>query len=119
MSTPAEKACKARSYIKHRAKVLAKVKEYRLANPLKIRERYLKVRYNLTIDGWEQLFAFQEKACKICKSQEPSGKGWHVDHDHQTGKIRGILCHHCNTALGLLKDSSEIAEKVVQYLKGF
>ena len=107
-----------RTYLKHREKILIRVKAYQDTHKLQSRARYLKIRYNLTIEGWEKLFNEQNRSCKICKTRTSTGKGWHVDHNHVTGAIRGILCHHCNTALGLLKDSLEIAEEVVQYLKG-
>ena len=112
------KVARHKSYLKRRVKILAAVKKYRELNPLKIRERYLKVRYNLTIEGWESMFNQQNRSCKICKCTESTGKGWHVDHHHETGQIRGILCHHCNTAIGLLRDSVSIAEEAVIYLKG-
>lgn len=41
----------------------------------------------------------------------------HVDHDHETGLIRGLLCHHCNTLLGHAKDSVDVLEAAIVYLK--
>ncbi len=42
---------------------------------------------------------------------------WCVDHDHQTGFVRGLLCRDCNAALGLFKDSQEILERAIGYLE--
>jgi len=45
------------------------------------------------------------------------GYGWHVDHNHTTGKVRGILCQQCNQAIGLFKDNIFIIEKAAEYLE--
>jgi len=52
--------------------------------------------------------------CAICL--QTSGK-WHLDHNHKTGKIRGILCHHCNTGLGNLKDDVAVLKRAIAYLE--
>ena len=52
----------------------------------------------------------------ICKSP-PGHKSLHIDHDHKTGKVRGLLCHGCNTAIGLMKDDVNILTKAIEYLK--
>jgi len=63
------------------------------------------------------VLAAQEGACAICKVTAPGGQGtFHVDHDHKTGAIRGLLCHHCNTALGKFKDSPILLETAIAYL---
>ena len=59
--------------------------------------------------------------CNICGvSGEESGRGrLAVDHNHDTGAVRGLLCHRCNTSLGLLYDKKESLEKAIQYLGGY
>jgi hypothetical protein len=62
----------------------------------------------------------QGHRCKICQSDK-SGKGdlgFSVDHDHFTGKIRGLLCHPCNAGLGFFKESEEVMVRAARYLKG-
>jgi hypothetical protein len=55
--------------------------------------------------------------CAICHSQTPGGKGsWHVDHDHLTGKVRGLLCNNCNLGIGHLRDSQRIIKAAIAYL---
>lgn len=82
------------------------------------REKNLKKQYGITIAEYDALLAEQGGRCKICKTDTPSGRGrFHVDHNHKTGKIRGILCHHCNSGIGKLQDSPEILRAAIRYLE--
>lgn len=65
----------------------------------------------------ETMRAAQNNLCAICKDELPEGKHCHVDHDHTTGKVRGLLCHHCNTALGLFDENPDLMEKAAVYLE--
>jgi len=66
---------------------------------------------------YDAMLVTQEGHCGACPATTPGGKGaWHVDHDHKTGKIRGLLCHHCNTALGLVKDNPATLFALIHYL---
>lgn len=59
-------------------------------------------------------------ACQCCGSKDPGGDGnWHTDHDHNRLIFRGILCSNCNSGLGLEKESVEILQKMISYLKKF
>jgi len=67
----------------------------------------------------EQYVEYRSRPCEICGQHKIDGRpgtGMCVDHDHVTGKLRGTLCMHCNRAIGLLKDSSEILRKAADYL---
>lgn len=76
----------------------------------------LKREYNITFMDYEKMFIKQKGVCKIC--ERPSKpKLLAVDHNHETGKIRGLLCSQCNTALGLLQDNSSICIRAAKYLK--
>lgn len=87
---------------------------------LKWRENQLKVKYNITLQDWNDMYESQGFKCAICETEEPMGNGlFHVDHCHSTGKIRGLLCHHCNSALGQFRDSIKILEKAIKYLEKF
>lgn len=67
------------------------------------------------------MLAAQGGKCGICLASESGRPGWSmaVDHDHATGRIRGVLCYQCNTALGRLDDSPERLLAAAQYLEGF
>lgn len=70
-----------------------------------VRRTTLKTKYGLTQEQWDALFAAQGFCCAICKATEPRGKrGWHTDHCHTNGHVRGILCLGCNSALGYMQD---------------
>jgi hypothetical protein len=82
----------------------------------KNREKHLWLNYGMTIDDYERLLSWQDNRCAICTSEFSSPATTHVDHDHSTGHVRGILCHHCNTGIGLFKDSIENLTNAISYL---
>lgn len=98
---------------------LAKVAAYRKANPKAIRKTHLK-RYGLTEDQYYTRLASQDFKCAICRAETAQSgvteKWFFVDHDHNTGKVRGLLCNHCNRGLGAFKDNTAFLEKAIDYL---
>ena len=87
---------------------------------VKDRRRQLWVKYRITPERYDQLLKEQGGGCKICGSTTPGGPGkrgsFMVDHDHETGEVRGLLCHACNTAIGLLGDSPQRCRAAAEYL---
>jgi len=82
-------------------------------------------KYGITLRELNVMFEAQDRRCAICRSPlrwakaTAKGRGIAcVDHDHQTGRVRGILCHHCNRSLGTFGDDLEGIMRVVAYLKG-
>jgi hypothetical protein len=73
------------------------------------------------LEEYRDLYVQQNGMCALCgqRDQGIGGKydGLHVDHDHRTGKIRGLLCNTCNRALGLFKDDQTVLERAVRYLE--
>ena len=64
------------------------------------------------------MLATQDYMCACCGTKDPgSKKGWHVDHDHHTGKLRGVLCANCNIALGQVGDSEQRLLQLIEYLR--
>ena len=72
--------------------------------------------YNITLDEYNKMYEQQDGKCYICE-KEISGREVKVDHNHSTGKVRKLLCHNCNTSLGLLNEDVKIFEKCIEYLK--
>ena len=98
----------------HRKKWLEYSEQYRIKNRLAIRVRAVLGRYNLTLEEYQNTFSSQEEKCAICGIKDFSPK---IDHDHKTGKVRGILCFNCNCALGAFKDNISTLERAIEYLK--
>jgi hypothetical protein len=73
--------------------------------------------YGLTPDTYQQLFKIQNNCCDICGNVFTRTKNTHIDHCHTTNVVRGLLCHGCNTAIGLLKESPEILKSALKYLQ--
>jgi ribosomal protein L37AE/L43A len=71
-----------------------------------------------TLAEYEELLAAQDGRCAICKRMEPNGqhKRWCVDHDHKTGRKRGLLCINCNSAIGLMNDDPALLLAAIEYL---
>lgn len=67
----------------------------------KRRQKHLWDAFRITLDEWKTIFEYQGQVCAICKK---TSKYWHVDHNHKTGLVRGILCSQCNRALGKCED---------------
>jgi hypothetical protein len=74
--------------------------------------------YGLTQREWNALVRKQRDRCAICKTSTPGGRGerWHIDHDHMTGKVRGLLCHRCNMGVGFFLDDPEIIKAAARYV---
>lgn len=82
------------------------------------KSRYLGM-YGLTLDEYRRLLAAQGGGCRVCGRQpKPGRKSLAVDHDHATGKVRGLLCVICNRAIGQLGDCPVRLRKAADYLEG-
>ena len=97
---------------------------WRLRNPEKSKSIELKRKYGITLDGYNCILRNQNYVCAICKRPEKSRdyrknkvRDLSVDHCHITGRIRGLLCFDCNTALGKFNENVEIVALACEYLK--
>jgi hypothetical protein len=102
-------------YSARRKKASAK---YRAENREKIRG-YSLAKHGLTLHDYNYLMDVQGSVCRICgaEAQKEKHGRLHVDHDHATGEIRGLLCARCNMGLGLFQDSPAILASTIDYLK--
>ena len=94
-------------------------KQYIKQNGEKIKNAKLMTRYGISIEEYKQKLDSQDKKCAICKTNLEMEKRTHLDHDHNTGKIRGILCWNCNGGLGNFSDDIERLKSAINYLKGW
>lgn len=82
-------------------------------------DQHYRYKYGITRAERDRMLAEQGGRCKICGGEpDPRHQGGrlHVDHCHETGRVRGLLCGHCNTAIGLLKEDPRLFESAVLYL---
>lgn len=107
-----------------------RVSEYRARHKLRYPERYkewdrardrdrraqsLWKKYRLTLEDFDRMAHDQGGACAIC-GEVPAGN-LHVDHDHKTGEVRGLLCMGCNVAIGHMRENRDALQKAAAYLK--
>lgn len=109
---------------KHYYKNLEKSREYsrdyarKNTDPEKKRRSMLKAKYGMTPEGWQAMFEAQGCKCAICESKDAGAKaGWNTDHCHKSGRVRFILCAHCNRGLGSFKDNPDVMRKAAKMIE--
>lgn len=75
-------------------------------------ERHRFYKYGLTPEAFDEMLASQGGRCYICGTDKPNGKGWSVDHCHETNVVRFIACNPCNAAFGLIHEDPDIAKRM-------
>jgi hypothetical protein len=104
----------------NRDKINLYAKNYYISNKESQKNSQLKSRFNITLEEYNKMFQKQNGVCAICgKNEEIKGRSLAVDHNHQIGKVRGLLCGKCNKMLGLSNDNIIILESAINYIKGF
>lgn len=83
------------------------------------KERHLQKTYGISLEEMLGMLEDQKYLCKICSTDlnKQLPKNIHIDHNHTTGKIRGVLCGNCNKCLGLFKDDVNILKSAIKYLE--
>lgn len=85
--------------------------------PSYYQERHRIKKYGLDASDWDELFQKQGGRCAICGTDQVSPRrGWHTDHDHEAGAVRGILCPGCNVGLGHFREDPKILAAAIEYL---
>jgi hypothetical protein len=103
---------------KNKEKLRAKSKAYREKNREKIRAKDIKRKFGIGLHEYNLMFTEQKGKCACCGiHQNKLTNRFAVDHDHDTGLIRGLLCNHCNLAIGKLGDNIEGVMKALNYLE--
>ncbi len=126
-------AARAARYAEDPAKHIERVKAWRRANPERLAEYmreyrrrpkrkeseragHLRRKYGMTLEQFDAMLEAQGGVCAICGKPRPEERTLHVDHDHDTGKIRGLLCFRCNNALGDFEEEYELFRGAADYL---
>lgn len=122
-----------RYYANHRDESIARVERWRRENPKKFeawkkrnreenrdrirvsnRRGHLRRKYGISLEDFDFLVVAQAGRCALCDRHD--GHGLHVDHDHTSGRVRGLLCGKCNKAIGLLDEDPRLFAAAVGYL---
>lgn len=90
-------------------------RKYNLGYRSQRKDQTLKRVYGISLEEHQKMLKEQNNRCAICL-KEIAGKGCHVDHDHTSSKVRGLLCSKCNSGLGLFVDNVEALQRAVIYL---
>ena len=95
-----------------------KIKSYYLNTKTHREEKRLLRKYGLTSKERAVLLASQGGCCATCRTpEEKASRGkLHIDHNHTTGRVRGLLCNGCNYTLGLVKEDPEVLQNLINYL---
>jgi hypothetical protein len=72
--------------------------------------------YGIDVDDYKRMLEEQGGGCYLCGKQPEGNRALDIDHDHETGKVRGLLCSNHNRGIGLLNDDITILAKAIQYL---
>ena len=102
----------------HREQYLENQRRMKQSPEYRQRERagHLKRKYGISLEQYEALLVGQGGVCAICERPATTGISLHVDHDHASGRIRGLLCFRCNNALGDLEESPELLRRGAEYI---
>lgn len=100
-----------------------KSQEWKKRNPEKAKEvqrrAIFKMKYGITLEEYEALLKKQNGICAICKEPCRSGRRLCVDHNHETGQVRGLLCVYCNrNIVGIIDTSKELVMRALKYVDG-
>lgn len=110
-------------FSKNREKICAGRKAYYMNNPQRKRDmanNTLKHNYGITLQDYELILVNQGGKCACCgKTPEIQKYRLAVDHNHKTGKIRGLLCRNCNVSLGLVKENKDTLLNMIAYLEKY
>ena len=100
-------------------------KQWKAENPIPDRAKFIKRVYGLDWETYTAMYEKQKGGCAICKTPiglygaEGQAPVLHVDHCHETEKVRGLLCRTCNVGLGHFKDNATVLRLAAEYLEGF
>lgn len=98
----------------------ASTERYRNKNKNKVKlavaDSALKAKYDINLEDYQVMLDQQGGCCLICRYKDDRHR-LHVDHNHATGEIRGLLCRNCNVSIGHMKDSPKLLRKLADYLE--
>lgn len=110
-------AANARWREENREQSRRKAREWNAAHPEQAAEHHYKSRYGITWAEYDAMLSAQGGVCAICLEVCPTGQRLCVDHDHETGAVRSLLCRRCNQGLGAFRDRPDLLDTAAAYLR--
>lgn len=108
-------------YRKNKESVKKSAKKWRDTHPESMlktkRTQHLRRKYNMSLEDFEALWVAQKGLCAMCNAPMRRGRGAHVEHNHATGKVRGLTHPKCNTIIGYLENSPMAIQQGLRYLE--
>ena len=93
---------------------------YNQRNPDRLRGYHLKKMYGITLEEREEMSKASQGRCYVCGAPDGTDRNpHHIDHNHDTGELRGLLCVGCNVSLGLLEENPDRIRALADYIEGF
>lgn len=102
---------------KHAKSVAKAVAKWQKANPDKVRCSQLRIKYGISLERYNAILEAQGFQCSMCPTPHTDDNKLHVDHCHDTGRVRGLLCMHCNTGIGKLNHDIKTLNAAIAYLQ--
>jgi len=114
------KSCANADQRERRAENPDKMRAYDCARREKRKDLHLQQTYGITLAEYDEVLEAQGDCCAICgKTITEQGRRLCIDHNHETGENRGLLCTNCNIGIGFLQDSSEVCRQAMLYLRRY
>jgi hypothetical protein len=102
----------------HKSEIAARKKLYHEGHKAEAKNHHLQDNFGISLKQYNELFDLQQGCCAICGAHQTKlSKALAVDHDHETGEIRGLLCSGCNFILGHAKDDIGVLANAIKYLE--
>lgn len=93
------------------------VRRFLKKNPGKTKEYHLRAKFGIEKEQFNKMLTEQNNSCDICNNEFTKTLLASVDHNHSSGKVRGLLCGQCNTGIGLLKENEQTLLNAIEYLR--
>jgi len=101
----------------NKKKILQRSSNWYEKNKLNVRKQQVENKYGIDYEKFLLLVEEQNNECAICSKIMSGKREPAIDHDHETGEVRELLCSNCNAAIGLLQDNFKVVEKAAEYLR--
>jgi hypothetical protein len=116
-NNPNNRKRNAKYFQDHKAELIEYGRKYKQEHKSEHKNSVLKSKFGITLDQYNKLLELQNSVCAICgKEERVIGRSLAVDHNHKSGKVRGLLCSNCNTMLGKINDNKQILQSAINYL---